>query len=460
MASTATTTNILRRIEDLGQAVAKDYSNLRLMPRGTPVFFDQNLRGTIRFAARRGNFLPVIAPQNDSELAADVAPPTDRLTLARVTAGFTVTDAVISLGPGRELARIADIDETTGEVTTAADMVGTHVEGEGVDLYGVPIEVIGPQAAGDTAIQVRSSHLIVIGDQVAIDTTQGLLSSTVSTDITGVLYLGTALDGRRNYELTLSEGIARPLANEEDILLRAQPGYESRAGRIDVRGPFVLDYVSGPFFERTTVDEFLNVQLQNSLGDPLPGFSSPVSLGKNSAVVNMSIPNEALLFWQVLAGASQFRDNRFTAVTDADGHFTITQELVPPFPAGVEWEIPVRADDAALIRVAFLPNDYRTFSVGAGTPTRITVGMLSSEQPSTRIEIVVQSQNAGAEIIFNDWVTTTSSAAQLYYQVTSTAFGSNEWQAGSLLLKPYFFTLADIRARYDFTAYNQGVVHF
>lgn len=460
MASTATTTNILRRIEDLGQSVAKDYANIRLVPRGTPVFFDQNLRGIVRFATRRGNFLPVIAPQNDSELAADVTPPTDRLTLSRVTTGFTVTDAVISLGPGRELARIADIDETTGEVTTAADMVGTHVEGEGVDLYGVPIEIIGPQAAGDTVIQVRSSHIIVIGDQVAIDTTRGLLSSTVSTEITGVLYLGTALDGRRNYELTLAEGIARPLANEEDILLRAQPGYESRAERIDVRGPFVLDYVSGPFFEQTVVDEWLNVQLQNSLGDPLPGFLTPVSVGKNSPVVNMSIPNEALLFWQVLAGNSQFRDNRFTAVTNDDGRFAITQELVPSFPAGVEWEIPVLANDAALIRVAFLPNDYRTFSVGAGTPIRITVGMLSTEQPSSRIEIAVQTQTPGAEVIFNDWVTTTSAAAQLYYQVTSTAFGNNEWQAGSLLLKPYFFTLNDIRARYDFTAYNQGVVHF
>ena len=452
--------SLLRSIEDLGQAVAKDYANIRLVPRGTPVFFDQNLRGTIRFATRRGNFLPVIAPQNSSELAAGISPPTDRLTLSRVTAGFTVEGAVISLGPGRELARIADIDETTGAVVTSDDMVGTHTEGEGVDLYGVPIEIIGPQAANDTVIQIRSSFIVMIGDQVAIDTTKGLLSSTVSTTITGVLFLGTTLDGRNNYELTLEEGIARELENEEDILLRAQPGYESRAERIDVRGPFVLDYISGPFFEQTVVDEWLNVQLQNSLGDPLGGFATPISVGKNSPVVNMSIPNEALLFWTVLAGQVQFRNSRFTAVTNDDGRFAITQELVPAFPANVEWEIPILANDAALIRVAFLPNDYRTFSVGASTPTRITVGMGPTEQPSTRIEIAVQTQNPGAEVVFNDWVTTTSAAAQLFYQVTSTAFGNNEWQAGSLMLKPYFFTLDDIRARYDFNAYNQGVVHF
>lgn len=452
--------NLLRSIEDLGQAVAKDYANIRLVPRGTPVFFDQNLRGTIRFATRRGNFLPVIAPQNSSALAADISPPSNQLTLARVTSGFTVTNAVISLGPGRELARIVDIDETTGDVVTETDMVGTHTDGEGVDLYGVPIEVIGPQAAGTAVIQIRSSFTVMIGDQIAIDTTKGLLSSTVSTTITGAQFLGTALDGRSNYELTLEQGIARTLANEEDILLRAQPGYESDSERIDVRGPFVLDYISGPFFEQTVVDEYLNVQLQTSLGDPLGGFTTPVSVGKNSPVINMSIPNEALLFWHVLAGEVQFINGRFTAVTDSNGRFALTHELVPPFHPGVEWEIPILANDTALVRVAFLPNDYRTFSLGASTPTRITVGMTPTEQASTRIEIAIQTQTPGAHIVFNDWVTTTSAAAQMFYQVTSTAFGNNEWQAGSLMLKPYFFTLNDIRARYDFTAYNQGVVHF
>lgn len=452
-------TNILRRIEDLGQAVAKDYSNIRLVPRGTPRFFDQNLRGTIRFATRSGNFLPVIAPQNSSELAADVIPPTNALTLARVTPGFEIVDAVISLGPGRELARIADIDAETGEVTTVDELLGTHTTGEGVDLYGLPIETIGPQPAGDTTIQVRSDHIIVIGDQIAIDTTAGLLSSTVSTDVTGVTFLGLTIEGRRNYEIVLAEGIARALENEEEILLRAQPAYQSRAERIDIRGPFVLDYVSGPFFEETVVDEWLNVQLQNSLGDPLSGFFSPVSLGKNSAVTAMSVPNESMLFWNVIAGSVQYRDGRFTAVTDADGRFAITQELVPPFPPGTEWEIPVLANDTTVLRVAFLPNDYRTFSLGNGLLQRVTVGTTSSELAASRIEIAIRTERAGSEVAFNDWLTTTSAATQLVYQVTSTAFGDNVWQAGSLMLKPYFYTLDDIGARHDFTAYNQGVVH-
>lgn len=452
-------TNVLQRIETLGQAIAKDYSNVRLVPRGTPRFFDQNLRGTIRFATRRGNFLPVIQPQNSSTLAADVTPPTDRLVLASVTPGFEIANAVISLGPGRELTQISDIDPDTGEVTTAADMLGTHTTGEGVNLYGLPIEVIGAQAAADTVIQVRSDFRIVIGDRVAIATTQGLLSSTVPTEVTGVLFLGTALDGRRNYELTLAEGIARSLANEEDILLRAQPGYESRDERIDIRGPFVLDYVSGPFFEETVIEEYLNVQLLNSLGDPLTGFSNHQSVGKNSAVTALPIPNESMLFWTVLAGSVQLRDGRFTAVSDSDGRFALSYELVPSFPPGTEWEIPVLANDSAVLRVAFFPNDYRDFSLGANLLQRVVVGTTTSEQAATRIEIAIRTEQAGSEVAFNDWLTVTSAAARLSYQVTSTAFGDNVWQAGSLMLKPYFFTLDDIRARYDFNAYNQGVVH-
>ena len=52
---------------------------------------------------------------------------------------------------------------------------------------------------------------------MAIDTTKGLLNSTVSTLVTDVLFLGTTLDGRNNFELTLTEGISRALSNEEDI---------------------------------------------------------------------------------------------------------------------------------------------------------------------------------------------------------------------------------------------------
>lgn len=452
-------TNVLRRIESLGQAIAKDYANVRLYPRGTPRFLDQNLRGVVRFAKRRGNFLPVLSPQNDSTLAADVVPPTDRLTLSRVTTGFTVLDAVLSLGPGRELVRISDIDADTGEVTTAADMLGTHTTGEGVDLYGVPVEVIGPQPAGDATIQIRSDYPVMVGDALAIDTTAGLLSSTVETRITDVTFLGLTIEGRRNYEVVLAEGIARSLANEEDILLRAQPGYESQAETIDVRGPFVMDFISGPFVEQTVIDEYLSVQLQNALGDPLPGFSSPAAVSKNSPVTAMSIPNEAMLFWDVITGSVQMRDGRFTAVTDSDGRFAVTQQLVPSFPAGTEWQIPVIANDAVLVRIGFLPNAFREFSLGANLAERITVGTTAVEADANRIEVVIRSERGGSEVSFNDWLTTTSAATQLQYLVTSTAFGNAAWQSSSLMLKPYFFTLADISARYDFTAYNQGVVH-
>ena len=308
-------------------------------------------------------------------------------------------------------------------------------------------------------IQIRADDIVVAGDQIAIDTTAGLLSSTVSTRVTSAQFLGFTIEGRRNYQLTLETGISRSLVNEEDILLRGQPAYESQANRVRAVGPFVIDFISGSFFDDPEVDEFLNIRVLNSLGDPLPGYTDFVPVTKNTPVVTATIPTDSMLFWKSLAGQSQFRDGRFLAITGATNRFAIFEELVPPFPVDQEWEIPVRADDTALLRIRFYPNPFKTFSLVAGVLQRIRVGIGAGEEPSTRVEVAIQSQRPGATVEINDWLPTTSAASSLEYQVTSTAFGSNVWQAGSLLLKPYFFTLDDIRARYDSTAYDQGVVH-
>jgi hypothetical protein len=448
----------LQRIESIGQAVAKDYSPVRLVPRGTPRFHDQNLRGTVRFARRQGNFLPVLSPQNSSRLAAAVVPPTDQIQLSRVTDGFVQLGAVLSLGPGRELVRIQDIDPQTGRVTLDADALGSHAADSTVYLYGVPIASIGAHPAGSTTIQIRSAYPVVTGDRIAIDTTAGLLSSTVSTPVDSVLYLGTTIDNLTNYQIELADPTSRALANEEELLLRAQPAYRSLASRIDATGPFCLDYLSGPFLDQTTVTEYLSIQLFTALGDPLTGFTIPALQAKNTAVSAMPIRAESMLFWDVVAGQVQFRDGRFTAVTDRSGHLTVSTELVPPFQPGVEWEVPVLADDTCLMRVRFVPNDFRDFSLGSGLLQRARVGTVPTDQQASRIEIAIRSERAGATIRFNDWLTLMSSASTLQYRLTSDAFGDQVWQAGSLMLKPYWFTLDDIRARYDFNAYNQGVV--
>lgn len=451
---------VLRQLETLASDIAKDYTNLHLLVRGTPVFLDQNLRGPIRFAKRQGNFLPVISPDNSTTLAEQVVPPTDTLVLTRIPSPLETIGAVLTIGPGRELLRVSDVDVSRRTVRAEADLVGTHAAATQVDLYGVPVEMIGDQGAGDTVIQLRANYIVMGGDEIAIETTPGLLSSTVSTLVTNAQFLGTTIDGRNNYEVTLVEGLARGMENEEQFLLRAQPGYQSLSNRVSqVRGPFILDYISGPFFEATEIDEYLNVQLLSALGSPLVGYSSPVSVGKNFPIINVPVPAESMLFWDVIRGSVSIQDNRFVAITDQDGRFVLSSELVPAFPAGTEWEVPVRANDSALLRVRFEPNGFRDFNLSNGVLVRARIGMSGSESDATRIEVVVRSETPGARIQFNDWITTTSAVSSLVYQVTSTAYGTNVWQAGSLMLKPYFLTLDQIRARYDFTGYNRGVVH-
>jgi hypothetical protein len=266
--------------------------------------------------------------------------------------------------------------------------------------------------------------------------------------------------GLNNYQVALDQGISRSLLNDEIIYLRAQPGYQSGQLRVLLaNGPFVLDYISGPFFEDMEVDEYLNVQLFDALGLPLTGYEKPVAVGKNFAVTATKIASDSMLFWDVIVGAVQIRDGKFLAVTDENGRFVLSKELVPEFKTETLWDIPVLSDTAALLRVKFEPNDYRSFSLPDGILQRVTVGMNPGDLPASRIEVVIQAQHPGALVEFGDWVAH-STVSYLSYQVTSTAYGSNVWQAGSLMLKPYFFTLQDIAARYDSSGYDSGVVYF
>jgi hypothetical protein len=450
---------LLGAIERSAQELAKDYSNIKLVARGAPTFWDANLRGTVRFCVRQGNFLPVLAPRNTAELAADAESPENRITLTQMPDAFLLDGAVLSLGPGRQLATVADVDTSTNIVTLGQDLQGSHTAGETVELYGVEIESIGAQPSGDTVIQVRSRYRVTAGDEIALATVPSLLGSYVSTRVTQAAFLGTALDGRFNYELTLIQPIQRSLANEESLLLRAHPSYESRVARFNMPGPFCLDYLSGPFFDRTVLDEYLSIQLRNAIGDTLPGYTSFVNVAKNFPITQVPIKADALLFWRAIAGQQQWIDGQFVAMTDANRHFCITQELVPEFPAGTEWSIPVLADDSGTIRVKFAPNDYRTYYFVPGIVQRITVGTESTDSDASRIEIAITTSRANARVQLGDWLTTQVSAQQLAYQITSTAYGDNVWQASSLQLKPYFYSLEYIRAQYDLTAYNQGSIH-
>jgi len=465
MADRETSRNVLRRIEDLANANAKDYNLIHLMPRGASEYLDKNLRGDIRFARRKGNFLPIIEAQNKAELIDDSLANKSLLVVDQALPGFSIENAMVSIGPGLELAKIFDFDPVSGAITTVDPLVAPHSAGAGIALYGVPIEIIGNWDENDTVVQIRSSYPVVSGDQIAMATAPALINSTVSTLISGVTFLGTALDGRTNYQLTLDKGISRAVINEENIFLRCQPGYESQTISLAIgrpsrlNGPFVVDAISGSFFEDTEIDEYLNLQLFGSTGNPLPGYEDPVSVGKNFAVTHVSINNESMLFWDVIYGEVQFRGNKFVAITDANGRFVLSTELVPEFPPGVSWNIPVQTNGAATLRFKFEPNGYQTYYLVENILARISTGIASTHQPGTRIEIVVRSQQPGVEVEFGNWAIA-SGIASLRYQITSTAVGNNVWESSSLIIKPYFFTLDDISARFDFSSYNRGVVHF
>ncbi len=216
--------------------------------------------------------------------------------------------------------------------------------------------------------------------------------------------------------------------------------------------------MSGAFFGETAIDDYLNVKLLTALGDPVPGFTDFVPVGKNFPVVRARIPADAMVLWNPIIGQMRLRDTKFLALLQG-GEFACTTELVPPFPPDSEWVVPVFASASALMRVRFYPNDWKDYTLVGGAVDRLQIGVTAGELASNRLEIAISSPVDDATIEFSDWLPTTA-AASLVYQITSTAYGSDQWQSSSILFKPYFLRANDLSGRYDFSAYDQGVVYF
>lgn len=450
----------IRRIEDRVQNHAPQWSNIHVIPRGLPVFADQNLRGTIRFSKRQGNFLPILAADNVVELAADADRGAQDLLVTRLVSSIQPGN-IISIG-NVEKQLVADVNTDEGRIILQEPLITSHSAGSEVLAFATPVEVIGPVGKGATTLQIRSSFKVFNGDNLVIRTEETLLRSAVEFKIAQVRFLGTS-ELLYNHELTLEVGIPRALAAEEEIFFKEQAGYESpdilTPGGVEEFGPFLLDYISGPLIAGVDVEETLSIQLFDGIGDPLPGFIDPVTVGKNYPITQVPVNNESMLMWDLIKGSLQFDDqNKVILICDENGEFALSKHIVPFFPPGSEWEMPVRANSNALFRVKVDPQGYRDFSLIAGQNQRPLIGVGAAEAPGTRIEIVIKSVPF-AQVEVNNWQPPGSVATSIRYNITSDAQGDFRWEASGILFKPYFLNLDPIEARYDFSDYDAGLIY-
>lgn len=454
---------ILDRIESTVQRILSDSQSLRLVPRGAPRYLDRDLRGTLRFARRRGSFLPTWAAETSTQLAEPATTGALDLKVQRMLGTFGLGSIVQLAGRSRHYIQDTLLDEA--RLLLADNLLDAYAVGKPVASYAQPITSVGPFRAGSTTLQVRAPFEIHNGDELHLMLDPSLILSAARYQVLAARPLGR--DGTQyTTEVDLDDDTARALATDETLYCRTRPAYHSTRVQLPVMdaasvrpiGPFLIDYLSGAFTAQLGITETLSLQLYGQSG-VIGGYEYPVTVQKNTPIVNLPIPSDALLFWHRVNGTLDWNGRRTLCRHDQNGHFRLIQPLVPTWPVGNSWEIRVLCSSSALIRVGFPPAGFREYSIGAGERTTITIGTDAGDPAGERIEIISRSA-ADAVLEWGDFRPVGQSVRALEYRIVSSAEATHDWQASSALAKPIFFTRDDVTPRSTEDRLSGGLLLF
>jgi hypothetical protein len=309
-----------------------------VVPRGFTLPIDPYTTGTVRYGRKIGYELPLIVPDNKYELAEDAIFQMDRFTVDRAPT-WVESGGFVSLGD-LELHEVEDVSDT--EIVLVTTLLADHPEREPVYHYSNPIEVEGAYAAGQTTINIDAPVFVVVGDVIAISpNTTSTPLAFIEYIVTSVRYVGTTA-GINQYQVVLDKVLHRALSDGEVIQLRAYPAYQSRildipqapAALRPVVGPYLVDWVSAPFFNNMNVTEYQTLQRYNAAH---VAFGPPLQISKNHFVLHVPIRADQFLFWDKVDGSINFNfdEHKILATLDSDGHWwfkhTCAPEIAVPY---------------------------------------------------------------------------------------------------------------------------------
>jgi hypothetical protein len=265
------------------------------------------------------------------------------------------------------------------------------------------------------------------------------------------LFYELILEQTTTVGITVNQGVGKGA----DIYLKAQPSYLSNQifipqvpGHPDDIGPFLLDYVSGVLFDRPDVEEQVSLTIFDKLGNSIVDDNLfPLPINKQFPITEMPIMGDSVVLWKVASGAMTFgkrgvaQEITAIAVCDDRGQFQTTQEVIPTLPPGTEWNVPVEASAPCTLKVTFVPNEPREFTLEPLTSRQVLIGTTSDDEPVERIEIIVIGQD-DTQVQLGNWVPTENQAFSLIYGITADVFGEAQWQATNMFQKPYFLNFA------------------
>jgi hypothetical protein len=451
-----------------------DYTSLKVVPRGTPIFQDLLMTGQMRFARRTGANFAALNPDNQFYLTADAQVSDDTLQVDNILT-WLEENALITFNQ-TEMLEVQTWDPTASTIMLNSTLGTMWPAGSTISLWATPMVVHFDSPAGTQQIYVRSRYALVNGDSITLPIA-GTLNSLQEIQIVTATTAGIDLDPvfPNIYVLDLAQPIPIALQAEvSSIYLRAFPSYVSNVLNVpplgnSQLGPFLLDFVASPLDSIPSYDETFAIRTLDASGTILieGGANYFETVDHNHPVVNRQIYAENMIFWDMVRGYGGFLlPNTFLMtcteqLSSGDWVARCYTRLVPPLVPGITYNLTVSANTAGSFIVIPYPYPAVNTTLTNGTPTLVSFSTPPGGAPITRLDFIYKTNRQDTQVQISDIsLPVDTLVSNFQYSYVFKVLGSTNFQATSVIIKPYFLSLDDLSATYDSgQAYNSGFIY-
>lgn len=461
-------------IVNLIEQSVPDYTSLKIVPRGTPVFQDLLMTGEMRFARRTGANFAVLNPDNQFKLAATGQAGQSILTVDRIVS-WIEADCLVTFNK-TEMLEVMTWDEANNVIYLNSTLSAVRDLGETVNLWATPLKIHFTSNENSSQLFVRSRYALLNGDAITFPLSESL-NSLKQIDVEVARFAGLdpldtefpfiyVLDLKENLPITLQKDISR-------CYLRAFPAYVSKVLRVPQLnsgqiGPFLLDYIASPLDATATYTDTFSIRTFTAVDIVVEGDSTSFkTTQRNHPIVQRPIWAENMIFWKMRRGYGGFAiPNRFRMVTTSNlnnGVYVarVSTRLVPHLSAGIRYDFKVKADTAGTFIAIPYPHPPVLVEVPVATDRVVTIQTPAGGAPIQRLDFIFKTTRDSAVVTVSDASLPVDPIVQRFqYAYVFRILGTTNFQATSVLAKPYFLSLADLKARYDDgKSYNSGFIY-
>ena len=115
---------------------------------------------------------------------------------------------------------------------------------------------------------------------------------------------------------------------------------------------------------------------------------------------------------------------------------------------GFKWNATLRPQTDALMRVRFYPNDWQDFNLPAGVNTSISIEILATDEEIEMIDMLIKT-DPNTEVLMGQWNISGPRVGAIHYEYVSRVRGDYNAASGTMILKPIWQSLDDLRGMHD-----------